>query len=79
KLTNASHHLHPNPAITTITLSGTEEGSTATITNIHGQVVQQFAIHAAQQTIDIESLPSGFYFCTLQNGQRRQVLRFVRE
>ncbi|MBK8659704.1 MAG: T9SS type A sorting domain-containing protein [Bacteroidetes bacterium] len=70
--------LYPNPASSTITLSGTEEGSTATITNIHGQVVQQFAIHAAQQTIDIESLPSGFYFCTLQNGQRREVLRFRR-
>lgn len=71
--------LHPNPASTTITLTGTEAGSTATITNLHGQVHLQKVVNGERQTIDIESLPAGFYFCTLQNGQRRQVLRFMRE
>ncbi|MBK7147505.1 MAG: T9SS type A sorting domain-containing protein [Bacteroidetes bacterium] len=71
--------LHPNPATTSIILSGTEPGSTATISNLHGQVLRQYAITAAQQTIDTESLPAGFYFCTLHSGHKRQVLRFMRE
>jgi len=72
-------NLHPNPATATITLSGTEPGSTATITNLHGQVLLQSEIRSPQSNINIAHLPAGFYFCTLQNGGQHKVLRFVRE
>lgn len=71
--------LHPNPASTTITLSGTEAGSTATITNLHGQVLLQLTVNNQQQSINIEHLPPGMYFCMVQTGGQHKVLRFVRE
>ncbi len=71
--------LHPNPASTTITLSGTEPGSTATITNLHGQVLLQLTVNNQQQSINIEHLPPGMYFCIVQTGGQRKVLRFVRQ
>jgi len=71
--------LHPNPASTTITLSGTEAGSTATITNLHGQVVSISEIQHSPSPISVAHLPPGMYFCIVQTGGQRKVLRFVRE
>jgi len=72
-------NLHPNPAITTITLSGTEPGSTATITNLHGQVVLLSKIEHSGATISVESLPPGLYICIVESRQERKVLRFVKQ
>jgi hypothetical protein len=71
--------LHPNPATTHITITGAAPNTTATITNLHGQVLQQFTINSNQQTISTEALPPGLYFCILQSGQERKVLRFVKQ
>lgn len=71
--------LHPNPATTTITLNGTEAGSSVTITNLHGQVLLQLTVNNQQQSIKIEHLPPGMYFCMVQTGGQHKVLRFVRE
>lgn len=71
--------LHPNPTSTHITLMGAEPNSTATISNIQGQVVLQSEIRSSPSHISVEPLPPGLYFCILQSGQERKVLRFVKQ
>jgi photosystem II stability/assembly factor-like uncharacterized protein len=71
--------LHPNPATTHITITGAAPNTTATITNLHGQVVLQSEIRNPQSEISVDALPPGLYFCILQSGQERKVLRFVKQ
>ena len=71
--------LHPNPSSTHITVSGAAPNSTATITNLHGQVILQSEIRNPQSEISVEPLPAGLYFCIVESRQERKVLRFVKQ
>ncbi len=71
--------LHPNPTTTHITITGAAPNTTSTITNLHGQVLLQSEIRNPQSDISVEPLPPGLYFCILQSGQERKVLRFVKQ
>ena len=66
--------LHPNPATTTVTLSGLEPGATVTIVDLNGREVAEFKIQNSEFKIDVPSLTSGAYFVRI-TGERQQAIR----
>ena len=54
--------LYPNPATTSVTLSGLKPGAGVTIVDIHGREVAKFEIRNSKLEIDVSTLPRGTYF-----------------
>ena len=62
--------LYPNPAHSTVTVEGMEEGSTVTIVDLNGREV----LSSSNATLDISHLSQGAYFVRV-TGERQQVIR----
>ena len=67
-------NIYPNPASTTVTLSGLEPGATVTIVDLNGREVAEFKIQNSEFRIDVTSLTSGAYFVRI-TGERQQAIR----
>ena len=66
--------LHPNPATTTVTLTGLEPGAQVTIVDLNGREISKFKIQNSEFEIDVTSLASGAYYVRI-TGQRQQAVR----
>ena len=67
-------NIYPNPASTTVTLSGLEPGATVTIVDLNGREVAEFKIQNSEFKIDVTSLASGAYFVRV-TGERQTAVR----
>ena len=66
--------IYPNPATTTVTLTGLEPGAQVTIVDLNGREISKFKIQNSEFEIDVTSLASGAYFVRI-TGQRQQAVR----
>ena len=66
--------LYPNPATTTVTLTGLEPGAQVTIVDLNGREISKFKIQNSEFEIDVTSLASGAYYVRI-TGQRQQAVR----
>ena len=66
--------LHPNPATTTVTLTGLEPGAQVTIVDLNGREISKFKIQNSEFEIDVTSLASGAYYVRI-TGQRQNAIR----
>ena len=66
--------LYPNPATTTVTLTGLEPGAKVTIVDLNGREISNFKIQNSKFEIDVTSLASGAYYVRI-TGQRQQAVR----
>ncbi len=75
--------LYPNPAKNQVSLAfgNTEVGFSYEVFNQLGQSVLAKRTGTAKVTIDVQDLPSGLYFVTIQNKESKAVsnLKFVKE
>lgn len=72
--------LYPNPATSTITLSGLTPGVTTKIRlySVDGRIIQSAESSAAQHILYISTLPPELYFVQVQSGALRAVLAFIK-
>ncbi|MES2560985.1 MAG: immunoglobulin-like domain-containing protein [Bacteroidota bacterium] len=78
----ANVKLYPNPATTAITVSATfvkTQPVTITLVDLLGKEISTRTVRGAQfnETISIENLNSGIYFCTISNASGSKTLKFV--
>jgi hypothetical protein len=72
--------LYPNPASSNVSLSWanlTEEMLSCSIMDIHGRVVYSTTLNGNNgvETISVNELPNGLYFCTIQARDAQQVIK----
>ncbi len=66
--------LYPNPATTSVTLSGLEPGAKVTIVDLNGREVLSLTTDAGTLTADVSGLTSGAYFVRIA-GERQAAVR----
>ncbi len=74
--------LYPNPAKSTLTITGLSKLYTATIriTDIHGrEILQQKTSNSSELTLTIRSLAQGSYFVLIEQNGKVDKLRFIKE
>ncbi|TDE15622.1 BspA family leucine-rich repeat surface protein [Dyadobacter psychrotolerans] len=70
----ASHDLYPNPATTSITISGKPEGHLK-MYNLSGLEVLQTEIKAEKQQISVGQLPAGTYIIKMDDGWNAKYIK----
>lgn len=70
--------LHPNPATSSVTLSGLQPGMLLTLLDLNGRQLQEFRIQDSELKIDVSSLPAGTYFLRLSSPSATTVRRLVK-
>lgn len=71
--------VYPNPATSVVTISGTEvEDYNLSITDISGKLVMSKALNGLENTIDISSLATGAYFFELNTGNKKEVIKILK-
>ncbi|MES2778977.1 MAG: immunoglobulin-like domain-containing protein [Bacteroidota bacterium] len=78
----ANIKLFPNPATTAITVSGNfikTQPVAITLVDLLGKEISTRSVRGTQfnETISIENLNSGIYFCTISNASGSKTLKFV--
>ncbi len=74
--------LYPNPAKSTLTITGLNKLYTATIriTDIHGrEILQQKTNNNSELTLTIRALAQGSYFVLVEQNGKVEKLRFIKE
>ncbi len=74
--------LYPNPAKSTLTITGLNKLYTTTIriTDIHGrEILQQKTTNSNELTLTIRSLAQGSYFVLIEQNGKVDKLRFIKE
>lgn len=67
--------IYPNPATSTLTISGVEQNITARIYTTNGQLLQAVALFEGTNTLSVESLSIGTYLLQINTD----VVRFVKQ
>lgn len=70
--------LYPNPAVSTITLQGVQNG-TVEIYNGAGHLVQQIASYQSNQPLPIQHLPHGLYIIRYTDAEHTGTARFIKQ
>ena len=78
----AQLNVYPNPATTAITVSGNfikTQPITITLVDLLGKEISTRTVRGTQfnETISIDNLNSGIYFCTISNASGSKTLKFV--
>jgi chitodextrinase len=66
--------LYPNPASSTVTLTGVENGATVTVIDMNGRELYKLQTTNSQLTIDVSQLSQGAYFVRI-TGERVNAIR----
>ena len=66
--------LYPNPARSSVTVSGLEPGRRVTLVDIYGRTVVDFRAAATELTIDVSALKPGTYFVRAEGLPARKLL-----
>ena len=66
--------LYPNPAHTTVTLSGVELGATVSVVDLNGRTLATYTAADTTLTIDVSDMAQGAYFVRI-SGQQQSLVR----
>ena len=61
--------LYPNPASTSVTLTGLERGTTVTIVDMNGRAMGEYTANSNTLTIDLTGYAKGAYFVRITGEQ----------
>lgn len=78
EISNWDVQVYPNPAVNTVHIAiqdAFDQALTASITDINGNLIQQFQLDATVQNIDVSELPSGIYFIIVQDNSARSIVK----
>ena len=79
---NSQISLYPNPTSHSLTLSTDDVnliGSTISITNVLGQIVQSYKLTEMNTIVDVSALNSGIYFIAIRNKASYISIKFIKE
>jgi chitodextrinase len=71
---NASISLYPNPASSTVTLTGIEGDATVTVVDMNGRESGKWKVESGKLTIDVTGYAQGAYFVRI-TGERVNAIR----
>jgi len=73
--------LFPNPSKDVININGLSASSKTMLSlyTISGRLIQQVTANAESYSFNIEKLPAGNYYITIQSGEKIATLKFVKE
>jgi hypothetical protein len=71
---NASISLYPNPASSTVTLTGIEGDATVTVVDMNGRESGKWKVESGKLTIDVTGYAQGAYFVRI-TGDRVNAIR----
>ena len=71
--------IYPNPAVSTVTISGLKQGSRLTIIDINGRIVDDFETDSTEINYDVSSLSQGVYFIRSLTPSSTHLGKFIRK
>lgn len=76
---NLTQYTFPNPVnrLVVIKLNDTSQPGIVTIFSSLGNKVKQLKVHMNQTAIDIQDLPNGLYFYTIEQGNFTNIYKFI--
>ncbi|MBR1549018.1 MAG: fibronectin type III domain-containing protein [Bacteroidales bacterium] len=74
---NASIALFPNPATTTVTLTGIDGQATVTIVDMNGRVNGEWKVESGNLTIDLAGYAQGAYFVRITGEQLNAIRKLI--
>ncbi len=76
-LQNVSITMYPNPANSSINIESSMDANLI-ITSVDGRQVHRSSLEAGKNVVNIQPLAPGFYFATVNTGDNKKVIRFVK-
>ncbi|MBP5546911.1 MAG: fibronectin type III domain-containing protein [Bacteroidales bacterium] len=73
-ISGARISLYPNPASSTVTLTGIDGEATVTVVDMNGKVISEFRIQNSEFTFDVSGMAQGAYFVRI-TGERINAIR----
>lgn len=70
--------LFPNPVSNNLTINGLKPGDSVKILDIYGNTLSQIITPDDSYSFSTENLPSGVYFCLVQNQSKQTVIKFLK-
>ena len=74
---SAAIALYPNPATTTVTISGIEGQATVTIVDMNGRVSGEWRVENDEITIDLTGYAQGAYFVRITGEQQNAIRKLI--
>ena len=74
---NASISLYPNPASSTVTLTGIAGMATVTVVDMNGRVSGEWTVNDGTLTIDVTSMAQGAYFVRIVGEQVNAIRKLI--
>lgn len=69
--------LFPNPASTTVTLTGVEPGATVTVVDMNGRAISEFRILNSEFTFDVSGMSQGAYFVRIVGEHSTAIRKLI--
>ena len=70
---------YPNPTSGILNISYSSEITNVTVTNIVGQIVQDFTTNQNMVQIDLSSLPSSTYFVKVESNGKSKIIKVIKQ
>ena len=74
---NSAVALYPNPATTSVTLSGIAGQATVSIVDMNGRVKEEYSVSANTLTIDLTGYAQGAYFVRITGEQQTAIRKLI--
>ena len=76
-IANANIALYPNPATTTVTLTGFDGQATVTIVDMNGRAMGEYTANDNTLTIDLTGYAQGAYFVRITGEQVNAIRKLI--
>jgi hypothetical protein len=76
-VTGANIALYPNPAHSTVTLTGIEGEATVTVVDMNGRVISETRSENGKLTLDVSGMAQGAYFVRIVGEQVNAIRKLV--
>ena len=74
---SAAIALYPNPATTTVTISGIEGQATVTVVDMNGRVSGEWRVENGEITLDLTGYAQGAYFVRITGEQQNAIRKLI--
>ena len=76
-VTGANIALYPNPAHSTVTLTGIEGEATVTVVDMNGRVISETRSENGKLTLDVSGMAQGAYFVRITGEQVNAIRKLI--
>ena len=75
----AALSIYPNPAVSTVSVSGLQPGARLTVIDMNGRIVDDFETDNSEIKYDVSSLPQGVYFIRSSSSTSTRLGKIIRK